>query len=121
MDPPHVKNMCYAHSTSPGGDTIEVYKIITGKESIDGQQFFEKVSNEHNLRGHTMKLYKGRSRLGIRKHFFSNRVVNEWNSLPQMVIDSESVHAFKNKIDKYWKDAGNDSFGFSTRESTSNK
>ena len=96
---------------------IEVYKIMTGKESIDGQQFFEKVSNVHNLRGHTMKLYKGRSRLDIRKHFVSNRVANDWNSLPQLVIDAESVNAFKNRIDKYWKDASNYSFGFSTRKS----
>ena len=88
------------------GDMIEVNKIMTGKESIDGQQFFEKVSNVHNLRGHTMKLYKGRPRLDIRKCFFSNRVVNDWNSLPQMVIDAESVNAFKTRIDRYWKDAG---------------
>ena len=61
----------------------------------------------HKLREHTMQLYKGRSRLDFRRHSFSNRVVNEWNSLPQMVIDAESVNAFKNRIDKYWKDSGN--------------
>ena len=80
---------------------------MSGKESIDGQQFFETVSKVHNLRGHTIKLYKGRSQLDIRKHFFSNRVVNKWNSLPQMVIDAESVNAFKNSIYKDRKDAGN--------------
>ena len=84
-----------------------MYKIMTGKESIDCQQFFATVSNAHNLRGHTMKLYKERSRWDIQKHFFSNRVVNDLNSLPQMMINVESVHAFKNRIAKYWTDAGN--------------
>ena len=91
---------------------------MTGKESIDGQQFFEKVSNMYNLRGHTMQIYKGRYRLDIRKHFFSNRVVNKWNSQPQTVTDAESVIAFKNRTDKYYSYY---SFGFSTRESTSNR
>ena len=56
---------------------IEVHKIMTEKELTDGQHFFEKVSNVHNLRRHTIKLYKDRSRLDIRKHSFSNRVFNE--------------------------------------------
>ena len=90
---------------------IEVHKIMTGKEGTDGQQLFETVINVNSLRGPTTKLYKGRSWLDIWKHFFSNRVVNNWNSLPHMVIDAESVNDFKNRIFKYWKDAGNKSLG----------
>jgi hypothetical protein len=88
------------------GDMIEVYRLMTGKERIQYQQFFNTAENVYNLRGHSMKLYKERPRLDVRKHFFSNRVIDEWNSLPQSVIDAESVNAFKNRYDK-WKDVGN--------------
>jgi len=42
-----------------------------------------------------------RSRLDIRKNFFSQRVVNVWNSLPQVVVDADSVNSFKNRLDKF--------------------
>jgi len=38
------------------------------------------------LRGHKKKLFKRRFRLDIRKHVFSNRVVNNWNALPENCI-----------------------------------
>ena len=42
------------------------------------------------------------ARLDVRKHFFSNRVVDLWNSLPEYVISANSVNSFKNRLDKYW-------------------
>ena len=39
--------------------------------------------------------------------FFSQRVVNEWNVLPEEVVDATSVNQFKNSLDKYTdKDIG---------------
>jgi len=86
---------------------IEVYIIMTGKESIDHQQFFEKASTQQNLRVHTMKLIKVRSLLDIWKQYFSIRVINDCNSLPQLVIEAKSVNPFKNRNDNRWKNAGN--------------
>ena len=82
------------------GDMIEVYKTITGKNKIDSSKFF-KFQNNNRTRGHSLKLEKGRSRLDIRKNFFSHRVINNWNALPQEVVDSASVNIFKNKYDKF--------------------
>jgi len=31
-----------------------------------------------------------------------NRIVNVWNSLPDIVVMSESVNQFKNQLDKFW-------------------
>jgi len=37
-------------------------------------------------RGHEQKLFKKRFRLYIRKFVFSNRVVNDWNSLSSQCV-----------------------------------
>ena len=78
---------------------IEVYRLMTGKKNKEYQKVVEKARSVHNLRGHTLKLYKERSRLDLRKHFFSNRVVQDWDALPQSVIDATSVNGFKNGLD----------------------
>jgi len=62
------------------------------------------VYNSICARGHTAKLVKHRSRLAVRRHFFSERVVNRWNSLDQRVIDSTSMNAFKNSLDRLRKE-----------------
>ena len=54
----------------------------------------------YKLRGHDKKLTKARPRLDIRKYFFSQRVVNSWNRLPAIVVNSKSVNAFKNAYDR---------------------
>ena len=57
------------------GDLIEVYRLMTGTDNKEYQKFVEKARSVHNLRGHTLKLYKERSRLDLRKHFFSNSYI----------------------------------------------
>jgi len=83
------------------GDLIETYKLLTGKEKIDNNQFFQRTSQERELRGHSMKLFQQRSRLDVRKYFFSQRVVGPWNKLPQRVIDAPTVNSFKNRYDSF--------------------
>ena len=34
-------------------------------------------------------------------HFFSNRVVKDYNSLPNSVKEATAINAFKNSLDKY--------------------
>ena len=46
-----------------------------------------------------MKLYKEQCSIDARHQFFSNRIVNIWNSLPAAVILSPSVAVFKRKVD----------------------
>ena len=57
------------------GDLIETYKILTGKENVNPDLFFKRATTS-NLRGNSMKLFNGRSRLVQRQNFFSQRVVN---------------------------------------------
>jgi len=86
------------------GDMIETYKILTGKEQIDSEQFFQLDKNVHGLRGHSWKIVKERSRLDIRKYSFSQRVVNGWNRLPASVVVAKTVNGFKNAYDSYLQD-----------------
>ena len=83
------------------GDMIKVYKLLSGKEQIDYKQFFNLTNALYGLRGHEKKLVKDRSRLDSRKYFFSQRVINRWNSLPVKVVNSESVNGCKNAYDRY--------------------
>ena len=82
------------------GDLIEVFKMIKGLNKSDYTRFFTLAQN-NRTRGHALKIIKNRSRVNVRKNFFSQRVVNDWNALPVLVVDSESVNSFKNNYDKY--------------------
>ena len=61
------------------GDQIEVFKIVNGYEDVDRNMFF--------------KLKEGsRTRLDMRKYSFSQRVINEWNKLPNDCVNASSVN-----------------------------
>ena len=47
---------------------------------------------------HCLVLMSGKS--------FSQRVVQEWNKLPQDVVEATSVNQFKNRLDKFWQRYG---------------
>jgi len=57
------------------GDLIETYKILTGKEKINSDQLFQKATTTE-LRGRSLKLYKKSSRLELRKHFFTKKLLS---------------------------------------------
>ncbi|KAK3101302.1 hypothetical protein FSP39_002539, partial [Pinctada imbricata] len=44
-----------------------------------------------------------RPRLDVRKHNFSVRSTNIWNSLPDDVVCAKSLNSFENKLDKFWR------------------
>jgi len=83
------------------GDLIETYKILSGFEKVTCHHFFQLQSSGYQTRGHSMKLQVQRSRLDTWKYFFSQRVVQHWNSLPQSVVDTTSVTTFKRRLDNH--------------------
>ena len=82
------------------GDLIETFKLLTGKINVDSRQFFE-LDDQERTRGHHLKLKKRRARHVPRLKFFSNGVVNQWNSLPKEVVEASSTNMFKNRLDQY--------------------
>ena len=85
------------------GDLIETYKILNGLTGTHINNYFTLNTNSIT-RGHSMKLFKERSRLSI--SIFSNCIVNCWNGLPEYVINAESINSFKNRLNNYWKITG---------------
>ena len=83
------------------GDMMQTFKILHEIDRIDSKIFFE-LNTGQSTRGHSQKLVKKHARLGIRQSVFSQRVVNDWNSLPAEVIDSPSLNSFKSRLDKFW-------------------
>src|SRR5258706_15750989 len=80
-------------------DLLEVFKILNGYEGLDESTFFKR--HESVTRGHMMKLYKERVKKDVLKFSFGNRVVDEWNKLPEEVVNAVSINSFKTKIDKF--------------------
>jgi len=75
-------------------DLIQTFKIIKGYDLVDFAKLFT-LSNDTHTRGHSLKICKQHTRINIRKYFFSQKVIDVWNALPQAAIDANSVLAFK--------------------------
>ena len=60
---------------------------------------FFKLKEGSRTRGCKAALVKEQRRLDMRKYSFSQRVINEWNKLPNDCVNASSVNMFKNRID----------------------
>ena len=87
------------------GDLLETFKIIPGRDRLESEIFFE-LNRSNRCRGHKLKLKKPSSRLNIRKFSFAHRIIDEWNKLPEEVIESRSLNQFKAGIDRYFMNIG---------------
>ena len=37
------------------------------------------------------------------KYYFGNRIMSHWNSLPDYVINANSIGSFENSLDRFWR------------------
>ena len=79
--------------------------MVNGYEDVDREMFF-KLKRGSRTRGHKAALVKEQCSLDMRKYSFSQKVINEWNKLPNDCVNASSVNMFKNIIDRYLIRAG---------------
>jgi len=77
-------------------DLYWCYKILFGLVTVTSDAFFTKNFCT-STRGHQYKLYKHHTSACVRSNFFAERVVNEWNNLPESV-DFSTLSRFKRTI-----------------------
>ena len=84
------------------GNLIEIFKILKSFTNINVDILFERFTDSRT-RGHSLKLFKKGFRTNIYKNFFSNRIINLWDLLPQyVIIEADNINSFKNRLDNYW-------------------
>lgn len=82
-------------------DMLQTFRILKGIDNVDPANFFE-VDNS-KTRGHSLKIKKPRANTNIKLYSFSHRCINNWNSLPEEVIQSETLNGFKSGLENHWK------------------
>ena len=82
------------------GDMIETYKMVHAvynKEACPRLDF----SVYGATRGHDLKLFKKDCNTTFGQNYFSNRVINMWNTLPMEVVHASSVNSFKSDAQEF--------------------
>ena len=85
------------------GDLIELYKIAHKKYDRSSIESLFKFNQNSRLRGHGFKIKKVSYKKRQYQHFYTNRVVNHWNKLSEITVNSASINIFKNNIDRAFK------------------
>ena len=89
-------------------DMIEAYKLsheIYDKGTTDG--FFNYCSaemTEYKLRKHQYEFCKEKWSKDVKRFSFKNRIADQWNNLPENVVNAPTLNSFKNRLDKLWEE-----------------
>ena len=78
---------------------IESYKCLHGIDKIPTH--FLPLGEDRRTVGHTLKFKKVRNNTNRRRMFYSQCIVDEWNSLSEEVVKSPTLNCFKNRLDKF--------------------
>ena len=82
-------------------DLVLCYKIVYQTVDLKRDDFFY-IPLLSTTRGHSCKIqHKCIPHRSCRYHFFSNRVIHMWNSLPQHIVTAKDVKVFKSLLSKH--------------------
>ena len=82
-------------------DLIQTFKLLNNIDKTSKEIITRR--DAAGTRGNCLKLYKKRFNHDVKKHSFSNRVVNLWNSLTDDIVTAPSLNSFKSRLNKLWK------------------
>ena len=99
---------------------IQTFKIVNKIDDVEPSTWFKFVANElprptrscvqiedDGTATTKLNIKVQNSRLNIRRHFFSNRVVEPWNRLPEKLKCVATVNEFKNGYDNLFTNIQN--------------
>ena len=87
------------------GDMIELFKFVTGIYDYNctlHMEFAQSIQACITTRGNRFKLLQQHCKYDLRMHYFTNRAIPIWNSLPDSVVTAKTVNSFKNRLDQFW-------------------
>lgn len=85
-------------------DLLQAFKILSGRDDVEWRDWFEKLPEpEHRLHRTRateggQQLKRGQPRLEIRRNFFSQRIVEKWNSLPSSARQCMTMAQFRQEL-----------------------
>ena len=85
------------------GDLIEFYKYTNELNLINLLLQPQPAHSRNNDGPASGRICKQFTKVTQRDMFFSNRVVDQWNALPNDVVTAKSLNIFQNKLDNYYK------------------
>ena len=93
-------NMSTLHYRRVRGDMIELIKILSGKYDTNVVPTL-KTTGIQATRGNDLRIFKTRFKYDLCKFYFTNRVVDAWNSLPHWIVMANSTNTFKRRLFRY--------------------
>ena len=79
---------------------VMCYKILRHLVNVDCVNFNQRFTLSY-MRGNVMKLNKPRIISTRDSHFFTNRTINLWYSVPGSIVTAPTVSCFKSRLDKF--------------------
>ena len=87
-------------------DMVQIFKTVHEIDRVDRRVWFEFVEDRGKrvtrLSVDPLNIKSKLSNSELRRRFFSNRVVQQWNDLPKEIKNAKSVGSFKSKYTQ-WK------------------
>ena len=90
------------------GDLLQAYRVLNKVDDVDPSLWFTMARQREDgpaaeatrQSAGFMNIKRGEERQNeIRKNFWSQRVIDPWNKLPDEVKQAETLNAFKNGVD----------------------
>jgi hypothetical protein len=83
---------------------VQTYKIVTGKDLMSKETWFKSVTEtgrSTRSAADPLNLRPQESKLEVRRHFFSQRVIEDWNKIHASLKQAENEKCFKKATEPY--------------------
>ena len=82
-------------------DMVELQKLTRGLYDRNTIRNFLDFRSSHS-RGHQFN-HKHSFKKDVRKYSFKCRTTEQWNNLPDLIVNAPSMNSFKSRLDKLWE------------------